>query len=419
MLNIALVYSFDESSWFSCTKIIANLLKAYQLIDSVQLSYHNFSSKKDGNVSNLAEEILQARPDKIVFLDHKPHPLKLLKEIYHSKNSYEGELIFHIYGDFTLMFDSWLKLDQLLLNKKVKFICASDRQVELLKQFIQRNEIVQKIPFPVDIKEFYPANNQNPKNHMDSSSDDKILLYTGRLSLQKNIHILCDEFLKALSAKTISPDYKLVIVGEVDALGFPFASEYQVLGEYYRLIDRTIQKHDSQFHKNIIFTGKVSHQKLLAYYQNASYFVSMSTYHDEDFGMSVAEAGATGLPLILSKWAGYASFASEQTQFVRTNLGSQGPYLELDDLQRIFSRLKSLKVDRAKQSQFFAENFSIEAVAKNLRDHIKSLSLTFSGFSDLMYLMGRIQQNGKFVFYNNLENSMNKNYFKVYGVYAG
>lgn len=64
------------------------------------------------------------------------------------------------------------------------------------------------------------------------------------------------------------------------------------------------QELPTSIQKRIFFKGSVPHKDLNLFYNAADLFVSLSLHHDEDFGMSVAEAMATGLPCVLTDWGG-------------------------------------------------------------------------------------------------------------------
>ena len=79
MQNVSCVFSFQESNWISCQRIVFNLHKSYNLDSFYKTQNFNFSiSQGLTELSTLAQEIFESRPDVIVFLDHQPHPLVLV-----------------------------------------------------------------------------------------------------------------------------------------------------------------------------------------------------------------------------------------------------------------------------------------------------------------------------------------------------
>ena len=67
----------------------------------------------------------------------------------------------------------------------------------------------------------------------------------------------------------------------------------------------------------IIFQPFAPLEDLKTIYNACDCFVSLSTYHDEDYGMSVIEALSCGLPLVLSDWAGYSGFQSRAVDAIK------------------------------------------------------------------------------------------------------
>lgn len=108
--------------------------------------------------------------------------------------------------------------------------------------------------------------------------DGKYLLYTGRISTDKNLDVIMQAF------KNLSTEYKdlyLFLVGDG-----PHREDFQ---KKYK-------------ERNIIFTGKVPRDKLPEYYSGSDLFLFPST--SDTFGMSVLEAQACCLPAFVSKEGG-------------------------------------------------------------------------------------------------------------------
>jgi hypothetical protein len=123
MQKVACIYSFKESSWISCQKIVFNLHKAYQDLGP-GYELRNFNLSEDSNeihtLESLSTNVYQYSPDIITFLDHKPHPVAFIKELakfYQGKK--KPKIIFHIFGDFTLYFVQWSALETILKDYEV------------------------------------------------------------------------------------------------------------------------------------------------------------------------------------------------------------------------------------------------------------------------------------------------------------
>jgi glycosyltransferase involved in cell wall biosynthesis len=105
-------------------------------------------------------------------------------------------------------------------------------------------------------------------------SDAKILLYSGRLSQEKNVPFLLEAFPRV---RAIEPDTYLILVG-----GGPKEKELRALG--------------NSLDKQIIFTGQIDHAAVIDHCLAADIFVYASI--TETQGLVLTEAKACGLPVV-------------------------------------------------------------------------------------------------------------------------
>ena len=131
------------------------------------------------------------------------------------------------------------------------------------------------------------------------------LLYVGRISPEKGLHVLLDAFELILQKR---PDATLVIVGPesvaprdtiVDlclekSLADSIAPFYA--GSY---LSQLRQRLSPAAAKRVTFTGPISHKDVAKYYANADVYVSPSLY--ESFGMAIIEAMAAGVPVVAAR----------------------------------------------------------------------------------------------------------------------
>jgi alpha-1,3-mannosyltransferase len=114
------------------------------------------------------------------------------------------------------------------------------------------------------------------------------MLYIGRISENKRIDNLI-KVIYFLSKKNL--DIKLYIVGED-------------WGGLKKGLEKNVRKNGLE--KNVVFTGKVSDEKLLFYMKKARFFVSASEY--EGFGLSVLEAMSSGTIPIINNIESFKNF---------------------------------------------------------------------------------------------------------------
>jgi glycosyltransferase involved in cell wall biosynthesis len=152
-------------------------------------------------------------------------------------------------------------------------------------------------------------------NRSADGASKKRLLFMGRLSPEKGVHVLLAAF--ELIVRRY-PDATLAIVGpEWVAAMEDYAglcldqSILETLEPYYKGSYQQILK-DSltpEAAKRVTFVGLVPHNEVSACYSNADIYVSAAYY--ESFGMSIIEAMAVGLPVVVSRGSAVDDFVSD------------------------------------------------------------------------------------------------------------
>lgn len=135
---------------------------------------------------------------------------------------------------------------------------------------------VQPIPTGVELEEFRGADPLWLQKNFDVRSDERVLLFVGRLGKEKNVIFLLKSF--QLVQKVI-PGLKLVLVGKG-----PLESYLHRLCNDLGISDK------------VIFTGVLPRQKIVHCYASAHLFVFPSV--TETQGLVIGEAKATGLPVV-------------------------------------------------------------------------------------------------------------------------
>jgi glycosyltransferase involved in cell wall biosynthesis len=159
------------------------------------------------------------------------------------------------------------------------FVPSKDYIEILCEQGIERNKM-KLLPRGVDFEVFSPQ--PNGRSYIQDKhllDDGYYLLYTGRISKDKNLDIVVQAF-QELSMDY--PELHLILVGDG-----PYRDEF-------------VQKCKND--KHILLPGRISRSLLPLYYSGCDLFVFPST--TDTFGMSVLEAQACGLPTLVSPVGG-------------------------------------------------------------------------------------------------------------------
>ncbi len=393
--NILIIRSSKLSSWGSCKVISPNLQAAYEYLkgDDLELTYFDipelFLKEEFIHGQNIIESLVnlikQNNFSEIVLIDHVPNPPKILLylEFYIEYNKLPP-LVFHIYGDFTFFANDWQRLSQKIKGHPVKFIVASESQKKLMKFFSESDSTLEQYLFPVNEKEYFfnEDEREQTRKKFGINADEKVVLYSGRVSLQKNVELLVQEFQEIY--KFSKGKAHLWIAGSFDDIGATFMGVGTREGYLFSKMHNLLETFDSGCRKNIHFLGHQNKKQLRQLKNGADMFVSLSLYHDEDYGMSPAEALSCGLPSLLTDWGGYSSFADSKWDcyLMPVTLTPYGHLLKVDtflDFYKRFSQETDLK-KRAQRAKDFSAEFGIIGSSYKLKRILMKPFNKFGGF---------------------------------------
>lgn len=396
-MKLLLIKSQDESSWGSCKVISPNLHELYLQLTNHQIEWFSVPQEiikselasKHSSIEKLKNKIIEWKPERIIFIDHLPVPSSVLGHLsLHMQLSKLPPLIFHIYGDFTYFASEWLFLNNELRDHQICFIVASDSQKRLVNFFLEDSKSsVHKLCFPVNEDDyFYSLKERNEtREELKLGRDDFMILYSGRISLQKNVDTLIRRF---ADEKAKNSNLKLYIAGAFDDVGADFLGYSTFHGYMFHKMQLLLQSLNPEIKNDIHFLGHQSKNNLRKLKAGADCFVSLSLYHDEDYGMSPAEALSTGLPSLLTDWGGYNSFANSNKwicDLVNVDITEFGLEIDTDEISNFFSKiiknkmqLEESRVDRALE---FQKCFSIKTNVSMLQQILQKDITPFSGFN--------------------------------------
>jgi len=167
------------------------------------------------------------------------------------------------------------------------------------KEYVDQSDILQKyadrvkiIPIGMDPEEFtIGLSKSDCRARLGLSDNELVILNVGTLSEQKGLDVLLKAF---LTVRRRIPNVRLVLVGPL-------------LARSREILDLTRKLHADSV---VDFTGvKYGYEKNL-YFASADLFVSAS--YDESWGLSVCEAMACGLPVIVSDLEVFRSIIADK-----------------------------------------------------------------------------------------------------------
>jgi glycosyltransferase involved in cell wall biosynthesis len=179
-----------------------------------------------------------------------------------------------------------------------------------------KSEKIRTYPRGIDVEHFNPRKRNGILTKRFNVKSGTTLLYVGRVSKEKNLHLLADVFRRLARVK---PNLYLFVVGD---------------GPYLEEMQKTMQG------MPCYFPGYIKGKELAQIYASADIFVFPST--TDTFGNVVLEAQASGLPVIVTDQGGpRENMIDQQTGYVVPGDDTQALYSAVaamvDDPQHIQS----------------------------------------------------------------------------------
>ncbi|MET0625050.1 MAG: glycosyltransferase family 4 protein [Pyrinomonadaceae bacterium] len=183
--------------------------------------------------------------------------------------------------------------------------CAGDE--EITRKFFG-NANTRLLPFAFDESSFYPlgdAQRAALKAEYGFGEGDKVLLYSGRITVEKNVQTL----LRLFSViQRLMPETHLVLAGPTVSVPF------QEFGLYAVNLTGTFNKIVSALRipkERVHFLGHTPPQRMRELYNIADVLVNLTLHHDENFGYAQVEAMACGTPVVGTNWGGLKDTIAE------------------------------------------------------------------------------------------------------------
>jgi len=241
------------------------------------------------DLKHVKQVILKGKFD-IVHGHHAFTPVSLYSISLASKHGFPTVLTAHSLGIGYRHGVIWKTLKPVLypmkraFDRADKIIAVSKAVKQFMSHIVSRPEKIKVIPNGIDLEQFtYHSNNRKLRREFNLPLDVPIILFVGRLSIRKGIHILVDAFKHVIKE---FPEAKLLIAGK----GF--------LKEYLRYKVKANNIVDK-----VEFLGYISDEKLVKLYITSDIFVCPSIFA-EAFGIVILEAMAAGKPVVATKVGG-------------------------------------------------------------------------------------------------------------------
>jgi glycosyltransferase involved in cell wall biosynthesis len=261
---------------------------------------------------------LRRRGCRIVHLHNFPHCARLVRKIHP-----QCKIILHVHSD-------WLvPLDQKMISRQLKdvdlIVGVSDFITRRLRErFPDAAPRCLTIYNGVDVQRFNsrfarPPGSSNPMSGGASLGENAYprLLYVGRVSPEKGVHVLIEAFERVLARYPLAT---LTIAGPQIAAAREFIDpagaepKLDQLDSFFRhrhsYVPHLRQMLSPAAAARVAFVGNVPHEHLVQYYCQADLCVAPSIVH-EAFGLPVAESMAAGTPVVATRSGGFGEIVIE------------------------------------------------------------------------------------------------------------
>lgn len=228
-------------------------------------------------------------------------------------------------------------------------VIVPSKEVEEILKGQQIKTPISVIPTGVPLHKFSGSKNEWLRENYEIPKQNKILLFVGRLTKEKNLDFLIKAF---AMVKATMPDTTLAIIAQG-----PLESDLKKL----------VQKKGLSLQTDVIFTGALPFETLVEAYYSADLFVFSSV--TETQGLVLIEAMAAGLPVV-------AVSAYGVQDMVDSGINGELTALELEEFSQAIVKVLSkqeLYEKYQKNAILKADSLSATNMAKKLHDVYEDL----------------------------------------------
>lgn len=328
-MNVFLQFK-QSSLWGSSVSLEKNFLRESSLFlgnqyAEVALEWDDFKNEA------FWSELRRINPSRLYIFDNR-FDLRLWVPLIYEKLGPDVAIVCHLFGNPLERLHSFFSASEKLKGKKLFFSGGSLAQVNLLKNLLNDPANVLYLPFIPDQPVFSEGSSQIRSEL--GVTHEKIFLYTGRISWQKNVHRLLSAF---TAYSQDNPDSILLVCGSPDNVStrkLPPGYYLNYAGEvFFKQLEEETQKGTK-----IIYLGRKSRDDVFKLYEAADHFLTLSTFEGEDFGLSLSEAFSRGLSVSATRWGGHREYEG-QSGIHLEEVGFENGSLSMD----IDSYLTSMK----------------------------------------------------------------------------
>jgi glycosyltransferase involved in cell wall biosynthesis len=354
--KIVIISTKQNYKWVSMQEVLPSIAQCWKnsAID-LNLEYKLVNADTD-QLRLYAQDLLSS--DLIIIIAFNETIAKLMVHV--RKNlGVDAPFILHLYGHATLGLWPEARFGALaVMNEGDTFIGTCPGDITCIN-LTSKNARVLDIPYPYFSLETISKNR------------DVAFVYVGRISDQKNLHLLIDSYYLLYLKKPTVPN--LIIYGKEDFLGSPNMGIAPT--DCLNQLEKKIASLDLQ--GKILFKGFVEREIIYEELGPNHIFVTASTHSDENFGMALMRSLAAGALAVASDWGGHKVFkkyCNDNIELSPVTFINGKPVINPEEFSILMNNALekiTLTVDRA-LSEYFSNNNVTKMFKKIIKEYAKS-----------------------------------------------
>ena len=334
----ALKSSVNHYYYVDTTSIIAKIRKRLYLRKAGGREFHHFSI--EFFIEQVLKHLRKQKYDVIIIENRPPFSLKINKVS-------DAKIVYHIHNSKLTKESDYAEE---LYNAADLIICVSDFITNGVKSIVPKDKKCLTVHNGIDLDAFFPEKSATIcRESLGLSSDDFVLVFSGRVTKEKGISELLDAILTIKNTCNV----KLLVIG---------SSFYGGSNAEDTFIHSLKEKAEC-ISDRIIFTGFISYDKMPDYLRISDIAVIPSVW-DDPFPTTVLEAQDMGLPIITTRRGGIPEEITEENAVLLStdkhfveNLANAILDLYQHPEKRTAMAKASLKRSKFFNKETYAENF--------------------------------------------------------------
>jgi len=253
------------------------------------------------SVSNEFKKIISS--DVLVFPLGQQQNNAMASLCYLRKIGWNGHSLIMIAGEGILKYRQ-LSSNLNYLSDKDTFIFNSSREKEVFRSHFSDQFNTCVIPLPINEKIFncdLYDDRDSIREDFKILTSDKVILFAGRVSTQKNIVSLLT-ILNML--RETDNNWKLIIAGSYDDLGVPYMENSKAPYLY----EINYWMNHLKLKDSVRFLDSLEPRELSRLMSASDVYLSATLHCSEDFGLSVSQAVSMKVPCLTTYWGGGVDF---------------------------------------------------------------------------------------------------------------